>query len=353
MVYRHSRAKSCALALFLGLLLISSIAGCIIIHKLLPSASPNVAYGVNVDITAMIPGTPYTVKTATGANIFDLAAQLGINTLRITDIQWESSGKEYSQVMWQYVFNEAEHHHMHVILLLEDGGDYSAIQQARTLLGRYGLAHAQALWLVDLYNEPNLSDPQLMAALSKEATYVHQVAPTVPITIGGWRSQIPGQPQKFDWQDPTDIPKFINLVDVVSPHLYEFEEAAQRGLTPQQWTREFLSAVRQKSSHKPILLEEFGAGNGLAPTQQPTATGSPKWQASVYGCVLQEVTAEYNQQVIGAVAWMIAPRPPQPYFNPHDYEKDMTGWAFVLNHGQHLLPAASCFQVDHRTCTCD
>ena len=353
MVYRHSWAKSCISALLLGLLFISIIAGYIIVRKLLPSASPNIAYGVNVDITAMIQGTPYTVKTASGGNLFDLAAQLGINTLRITDIQWETSGKEYSQASWRYVFDEAEHHHMHVILLLEDGGDYSAIQQARTLLDRYGLAHASALWLVDLYNEPNLSDPQLMAALNEEAAYVHRVAPAVPITIGGWKSQVPGHPKMFNWQDPSDIPRFISLVDVVSPHLYEFEEAAQRGFTPRQWTHGFLSAVHQEASHKPILLEEFGAGNGLAPTYESSATGSPKWQAYVYGCVLQEVAAEYNQEVIGAVAWIIAPRPPQPYFNPLVYERDMTGWAFVLNHGQHLLPAAGCFQVDHAACFCD
>lgn len=55
-------------------------------------------------------------------------------------------------------------------------------------------------------------------------------------------------------------------MDVVSPHLYKFEQGVQRGLTPGQWTRRFLNAVRQKAQGKPILLEEFGAGNGLAPT---------------------------------------------------------------------------------------
>jgi hypothetical protein len=345
MIYRHSRAKSRILALLLGLLFMSGIAAGTIFAKLQLSPSPNIAYGVNVDMAAIIPGTPYTITTARGGNFFDLAAQLCINTLRITDIQWETSGKEYSEATWRHVFDEAEHHHMRIILLLEDGGEYSAIQQARTLLDRYGLAHSSALWLVDLYNEPNLSDPQLMAALHEEAAYVHQVAPAIPITIGGWKSEVPGHPGEFSWQDPADIPRLINLVDVVSPHLYEFEQGARFGLTPRQWTQRFLSAVRQEAQHKPILLEEFGAANGLAPTKQPLATGSSTWQASVYRDVLQEVAAEYDQGVIGALAWIIAPRPALPHPSPDNYERNMMGWAFVLNHGQRLLPAAREFSA--------
>lgn len=233
---------------------------------------------------------------------------------------------------------------MHVILLLIDGRRHMAIQQAHTLLDRYGLAHAPALWLVDLYNEPNLSNPQLMVELHEEAAYVHQVAARVPLTIGGWKSQLPGNPGNFSWQNPADIPRFIDLVDVISPHLYEFEEGTRQGFTPQKWTQRFLSAVRQKAQGKPILLEEFGASNGLATTAEPMPIGSPKWQAFVYRSVLQEVTAEQDQGVLGAVAWIITPRPAFSS-NPYNYEGDMTGWAFVLNHGQRLLPAAQEFSA--------
>ncbi len=227
---------------------------------------------------------------------------------------------------------------MNVILLLVDGGEHSAIEHAHTLLDHYGLADAPALWLVDLGNEPDLSNPQRMAELREEAAYVHQVAPAVPVTIGGWKSKVPGHPGESDWQDPADIPRFIDLVDVVSAHLYEFEKGVQLGFTPWQWARRFLNAVRQKAQGKLILLEEFGAGNGLAPTSDPTPTGSPEWQASVYRGVLQEVAEEHNQGVIGAVAWIIAPRPAWP--KSASYEGDMTGWAFVLDQGRRLLPAA-------------
>lgn len=317
--------------------------------KSLLTPSTKVAYGVNVDITAMIPDTPYTVRTASGGDFFDLAAQLGINTLRITDVQWTTTGKVHSRAIWQHVFDEAEKHHMNVILMLididadTDGSQHTALAEAHSLLGDYGLAHAPALWLVDLNNEPDVSDPQQMTELREEAAYVRKVVPKVPITIGGWKSEVPEHPGKFDWQDPADIPKLIDLVDVVSPHLYGFDQDAQHGITTQQSTRSFLAAVRQKARGKPILLEEFGAGNGLAPTTDPTPTGSPAWQASVYRGVLQEVKAEHNQGVIGAIAWIIAPRPPFP--NSDSYRGDMTGWAFVLNHGQHLLPAAKEFST--------
>jgi hypothetical protein len=337
----HLPKNGSLLALLLGLLLVISIVGYVIVHGPLSAFSTHIAYGANVDMTALIPGTPYTVTTAHDGNFFDLAEQLGINTLRITDIQWELTGKEYSQATWQYVFDEATRHHINIILLLIDGAGHPAIEQAHTLLEHYQLAYASALWLVDLDNEPDLSDAQRMNALRKEAAYVHSVAPGVPVTIGGWRSEMPGHPGEFDWQDPADVPKFISLVDVVSPHLYQFEEGTQQGFTPQQWTRTFLSAVRQKAQQKPILLEEFGASNGLAPTTASTPTGSPEWQASVYYGVLQEIAAEYrHHKVIGAVAWISAPRTLQS-----DLQGDMTGWAFILDNGQRLLPAAKAFSA--------
>jgi hypothetical protein len=346
MVYRFSVTKRRVSALLLGLLAASLfglwfINGGVYKHLWAPS---QVAYGVNVDMTAMIPRTPYTVMTASGGNFFDLATQLGINTLRITDVQWALTGKEHSRAAWRYVFNEAENHHMNIILILIDGGGgHSAIEHAHTLLDHYGLAHDPALWLIDLDNEPDLSDLQHMAELRAERAYVHKVAPAVPVTIGGWKSKVPGH-WWFDWQDPADVPKFIDLVDVVSPHLYEFEQGVQRGFTPGQWTRRYLNAVRQEAKGKPILLEEFGAGNGLAPTTDPTPTGSPEWQASVYRGVLQEVSAEHDQGVLGAVAWIIAPRPAFP----DDYQGDMTGYAFVLNHSLRLLPAAREFAAASR-----
>lgn len=311
-----------------------------------PWTQSSVAYGVNVDITALIPGTNYTVKTANGGNFFDLAAQLGINTLRITDVLWASTGQGHSRADWNYVFDHATAHHMQVILLIVDVPGSTPLAVANTLLGTYGLAQSPALWMVDLANEPDLSDTREMAALHDEATYVHQVAPKIPVTIGGWKNEIAGRPGVFDWQDPADVSKLIDLVDVVSPHLYNFEQASQKGIQPAQWTRNFLAAVRQNAQGKPVLLEEFGASNGLAPTSAPTPSGSLQWQTSVYQGVLQEVAAEHNQGVIGSVAWIFTTRPPWPA--PGVYEGDMTGWAFVLDNGQRLLPASQVFsQVAH------
>jgi hypothetical protein len=304
----------------------------------------NMAYGVNVDMTALIPGTPYTVSTARQGDFFALAAKIGINSLRITDYRWENTGEEYSKDTWVHVFNEANHYHIRIVLLLMDGAkEYTALQQAHRLLGEYGLAHAPALWMVDLYNEPNLSDPRLMSIIREEAIYVHHMAPSIAVTIGGWKVATPGQAHKFDWQNPVDIPRFIDLVNVVSAHLYQFELGYQQGYTPQQWTQQYLDAVRKEAQHKPVLLEEFGASNGLAPTDEARPLGSLQWQAYVYQSVMREVTEEHNQGVIGALAWIAAPRQPNPNPGPTTYEGDMTGWAFLLDHGQRILPAMRVF----------
>ncbi len=342
MVYQ--RIRRIILVLLLLLFIVSLIAY-ISVSTRMKTPSSTTACGVNVDMTAMIPDTAYTIKTTSGSNFFDLAAHLSINTIRITDIRWETTGKEYSRNLWHYVFDQAIRHHIHIILLLEDGGDYSAVQQAHTLLGKYGLAHSPALWLIDLYNEPDLSNSQLMTTIRQEAVYARHIAPKIPITLGGWKSALPDQPGKFDWQNPTDISKFIHLVDIVSPHLYEFEQGAALGFTPQRWTERFLHAVREKSLRKPILLEEFGASNGLAPTNRPATIGGLTWQAAVYRGVLQEVAAESNQDVIGSVAWIIAPRPSVANPGIANFEGDMTGWSLVLNHGERLLPAAKEFSL--------
>ena len=315
------------------------------VHVQTKISSSAIVCGVNVDMTAMIPNTVYTIKTANDGNFFTLAAHLGINTIRITDIRWETTGEEYSRNLWHYVFDQATRYHIHIILLLEDGGDYTAIQQAHTLLDEYGLAHSPALWLIDLYNEPDLSSPQLMTTIRQEAVFAHHIAPKIPVTLGGWKSAIPGQPGKFDWQNPTDVSKFIHLVDIISPHLYEFEQGASLGFTPRQWTERFLQEVRKKSLHKPILLEEFGASNGLAPTNQPATVGGLAWQTTVYREVLQEVASESNQGVIGAVSWIFAPRPSVANPGVANFEGDMTGWSLVLNHGERLLPAAKEFSL--------
>lgn len=335
------------ISLIMVLLLLGLLSGSILMvanshgFSLESYIAPSMTYGVNVDMSALVPGTPYTIKTAHGGNFFALAGQLGINTIRITDVQWEMNSQEYSEANWQSVFDQAALYHIRVILLFQygsSGNGPTSLQQARTLLGQYGLAKKSALWIVDLNNEPDVSNSQVMSVLRQEAAYVRQVAPGVLITIGGWKNDA-GHPGVYNWQNAADIPAFINLVDVISPHLYQFSDGANEGYTPQQWTEKFLSQVRSQARGKPILLEEFGASNGLETTTSSTITGSQQWQAEVYRGVLEEVTAEKSQGVLGAVAWLMAPR---PAFSG-DIQKDMTGWSIVLDHGQRILPAAYTF----------
>lgn len=98
---RHSRTKriGIAIAALIGLVLL--FAGIIVnvsVQKTQPTPSTGIAYGVNVDILAMIPGIRYTVRTATNGDFFALAAQPGINMLRITDVPWPVTRSRHMQI---------------------------------------------------------------------------------------------------------------------------------------------------------------------------------------------------------------------------------------------------------------
>src|SRR5581483_2528826 len=95
-------------------------------------------------------------------------------------------------------------------------------------------------------------------------------------------------------------------------------------------TKYLVDQVRQGTGDKPILIEEFGAGNGMAITDQETL-GSQGLQANVYANVYQAVLD--NQQadnLLGTVAYELYPR---------DFSTN--GWNIIANNGNTLYPAAT------------
>src|SRR5207247_1763907 len=139
---------------------------------------------------------------------------------------------------------------------------------------------------VDLYNEPNLSDPQLMTALHEEAAYVREVAPRVPITIGGWKNEIPDHSGKFDWQDPVDIPKFIKMVDIVSPHLYEFEQGARQGLSPPTRCATRSTLVKQATSGTKTVRTSVYFCVGMLVFQTRPVKGAESYVAEIRDLII-------------------------------------------------------------------
>jgi hypothetical protein len=168
--------------------------------------------GVNVDVSSLIPGTPYTIAAPGGGDFFDLAHQLNIKVIRITDSRWESTGAEYTAAQWQHVYARAAATGVKIIQLMQSRA------QEQLLLQTYGLVRSPALWMIDLQNEPTISDPTVLSALKAQAAYTHCVAPGIPVTIGGWKVVTSGG--QLIWQRPSDLRLIVGIVDVVSPHRY-------------------------------------------------------------------------------------------------------------------------------------
>jgi hypothetical protein len=290
--------------------------------------------GVTVDVSSLIPGTPYTITAPGGGDFFHLARQLNIKVIRITDSRWVTTGAEYTAAQWRHVYARAAATGVKIIQLMDSQA------QERLLLQTYGLARSPALWMVDLQNEPTINDPTVLSALKAQAAYTHRVAPGIPVTIGGWKVATSGGRFRFIWQRPSDLSLIIGIVDVVSPHLFTFTRHLLNGVTPEHVMHTYLDNIRRYADGKPVFLEEWGASNGLAPARGAAEVqGTVKTQAAIYRDVLQEVDAERSDGVLGSTSWIFSPRYPR-VGSP---DGDQTGWSIVLHNGAQELPAATAF----------
>ena len=306
-----------------------------------PNETTGSLNGVNVDMSSLVPGTPYTLRTSSGGDFFDFARQLGIKVIRIVDSREQVTGQEYTKAEYRNVYNQAAASGIKIIQLTSGSAREPWKTQEQLLLQTYGLAKLPALWMIDIANEPTVNSPTILSELKAAASYAHQVAPGIPVTIGGWKFQPPtGQ---LIWQRPSDLSYIIGIVNVVSPHLYGYTQALKSGKSPQLWTRSFLSQVRHYAQGKPIFLEEWGASNGVAPASGAgEVQGTLETQATIYQGVLGEVDAERHLGLLGSTSWIFSPRYPFPGVTG----SGNTGWAIVLDNGSKVLPAANAFK-DH------
>ena len=297
-----------------------------------PARTPSRASlnGVTVDVSSLIPGTPYTIRAPGGGDFFDMARQLNIKVIRIGDSRWITTGAEYTAAQWQHVYARAAANGIKIIQLMQSQA------QERLLLQTYGLATSPALWMVDLQNEPTINDPTVLSALKAQAAYTHRVAPGIPVTIGGWKVATSGR--LLVWQRPSDLSLIVGIVDVVSPHLFGLTHHLLNGVSPEQRTRTYLDTIRQYANGKPVFLEEWGASNGLGGALGAgEVQGTQKTQATIYRGVLQAVDADRCDGVLGSTSWIFSSR------YPFVRGGDQTGWSIVLHNGAQVLPAATAF----------
>jgi len=188
---------------------------------------------------------------------------------------------------------------------------------------------------VNIKNEP-LLDENNLSKLKEASSLVKSNCPNTKITIGSWRTYSgkkdeKGEPE-YNWHDPKEVRQIDDIVDIHSVHIYGFDKPKDGPYPdPYKLTIGYLNEIR-KYTKKPILIEEFGAGNGSALTDQNTF-GSEELQKSVYDGVLKATHDQKNSNVIGALAYLLLPRSEGP-----------EGWSIARDNGNTLLPAAYTFK---------
>ena len=307
-------------------------------------------YGENIDMSQILPASQHYVVNSKRQDLIDIAANLGINLVRITNIQRSFNNNEdsvYTRDQWNQVLNKMQSKGIKAIILIETASsnrEYYAsdIRPAYLNLVQQFINSSvfsnPAVYAVDLKNEPLLTDANVNM-LHAAHTMIKEKYPDLKQTVGWWAGpktlKDPYNRNNYNWADYSAGQKLNNIVDFYSIHMYGLWRSSQFGihLNPDLATKVFVSAVENGlQTQKPILIEEFGEANGDAVSDQDTI-GSPQIQANVYQGVYQALKEMHSSQIIGSVAFDFYSRNQLP-----------DAWSIVKNKGNYLFPAARILQ---------
>jgi len=315
-----------------------------------PSAnSMPTIFGENIDMSQILPTSQHYVVNSQGKDLIDIAADLGINLIRITNAQRSfnnDADSVYTRDQWNEVLRKMQSKGIKAIILIEthsNNGDYYTPDIRPIylhLVQEYidsGVFSNPDVYAVDIKNEPILTDANVkifqIAHNMIKAKY-----PELKQTIGWWATLKSPEdlynPNNYIWSDFSAGQKIANIVDFYSIHMYTFDtDNFEVNFSPDLKTKTFISQVENGlHTRKPILIEEFGEANGDAVSDQNTI-GSPQLQANVYQGVYQALKEIHSSQLIGAVAFDFYSRDQYP-----------DAWAIVKNNGNYLFPAAYILQ---------
>jgi hypothetical protein len=313
---------------------------------------PKFFYGENMDMSQILPTSQHYVVNSKGQDFIDMAADLGINFVRITNSRRSFDNNEdalYTREQWNQVLDKMQSKKIKALILIETASnnpDYytpdirSAYLHLVQLYIDSGVFDHPYVYAVDIKNEPVLTDNNI-SMLQSAYTMIKEKYPNLKQTIGWWATPKfptePYNPKNYDWSNYAAGQKLANIVDFFSIHMYGGLEGdnAGAGLNPNLVTKQFLSQVEKGlQTQKPILIEEFGGANGDAVSDSDTI-GSPESQANVYQGVYQALKEMQSSQILGAVAFDFSSR--TDYQNPD-------AWAIVKDNGNYLFPAAYILQ---------
>jgi Cellulase (glycosyl hydrolase family 5) len=317
------------------------------IYSFLSSRSNSTSgfYGENIDMSQILPASQHYIVNSKGKDLIDIAADLGINLIRITNGQRSFNNNAdslYTKEQWDQVLNKMQSKGIKALILIETASnnrDYYTrdIRPAYlNLVQKYidsGVFSNPDVYAVDIKNEPLLTEANI-SMLQAAHTMIKVKYPKLKQTIGWWATTKspadPYNPNNYNWSDFSAGQKIANIVDFYSIHMYGLDTA---NLGPDIKTKVFVSRVENGlQTKKPILIEEFGEANGDAVSDQDTI-GNPALQANVYQGVYQALKEMRSSQLIGAVA-----------FDFYSRNHNPDAWAIVKNSGNYLFPAAYILQ---------
>lgn len=309
-------------------------------------------YGVNVDMSQLVPGSSNYYKNSKGQDYIDIAHSLGITLFRITNIiqgyQFSGNYQLFTQSQWNSVLNKMKTDNIKAVILIESPSPDQNLfspelnQSYINLVQQYALdsnvGNNSDVIGIDIKNEPTL-DANNLSYLKQARNMIKQKYPQMPLCVGGWRTN-GGQKDSygnpiFYYHVPEDAPKLDSIVDFYCVHLYGFDLPNSAGILqdPTNRAASFLEAMALHSNNKPILVEEFGASNGTTITDQKSL-GSPKIQANAYAGVYQAILNNYqNLHLMGSTSYLFSPRGVSP-----------DSWAIMSKDGNTLYPAAYTLQ---------
>ncbi len=307
-------------------------------------------YGENIDMSQILPSSQHYIVNSKGQDLIDIAANLGINLVRITNVQRSFNNKAdsvYTETQWNQVLSKMQSKGIKALILIEtdsNNGDYynPEIQPVYLhLVQEYIDSRVFSnpdVYGVDIKNEPLLTVANIKMLQAAHAM-IKAKYPNLKQTIGWWATPKSSEdlysPNNYNWSDYSAGQKLANIVDFYSIHMYGGLDSdnSGTGLNPDVRTKVFVSQVENGlQTKKPILIEEFGEANGDAVSDQDTI-GSPELQANIYQGVYQALKEIHSDQLIGSVAF--------DFYSRNQYPD---AWAIVKNNGNYLFPAAYILQ---------
>ncbi len=196
-------------------------------------------YGENIDMSQILPASQHYIVNSKGEDFIDIAEDLGINLIRITNSVRSfnnNADSVYTGDQWNQVLNKMQRKGIKAIILIEvnsNNRDYYTrnIKPAYLhLVQEYidsGVFSNPDVYAVDIKNEPVLTDANI-SMLQTAHNMIKARYPHLKQTIGAWATYFSPSDaynpnlssSALNWFNFSAGQKLANIVDFYSVHMY-------------------------------------------------------------------------------------------------------------------------------------